>query len=107
MFKHMGDLRWSDAGKRERRKFVLRKKLGAGGFMAVLSRTTLEFTEEKKFVGVKGMRRVSLEVAVVKRRKLGDANVVAGLFPGFADGGEARGFTGVGPTAGESPATVV
>lgn len=100
MFEHMGDLRRSDAGKRERRKFVLRKKLGAGGFMALLSRTTLEFTEEEKFVGVKGMRRVALEVAVVKRRKLSDANVVAGLFSGFACGGEARRFTDIGPAAG-------
>ena len=107
MFEHMGDLRWSDAGKRERRKFVLRKKLGASGFMAVLSRTTLEFTEEEKFVGVKGMRRVPMEVAVVKRRKLGDANVVAGLFSGFACGGEARRFTDIGPAAGEGPAAVV
>ena len=77
MFVHMGDLRWSDAGKRERRKFVLRKKLGAGGFMAVLSRATLEFAEEKELVRVESVGRVPVKVTVVERCELGDANVVA------------------------------
>jgi len=67
----------------------------------------LQFTEEKKLVSVESVRRVSLEVAVVKSRKLGDANVVAGLFPGFARGGDAGRFTGIGPAARECPGAVV
>jgi len=67
----------------------------------------LQFTEEKELVSVESVRRVSLEVAVVKSRKLGDANVVAGLFPGFARGGDAGRFTGIGPAARECPGAVV
>ena len=107
MLEHVGDLRGSDARDGKRWKIVLREKVRTDGFVAVLSGAAKKLAEEKELVGVESVRGVSPKVAVVNSGELGDGNVVAGLFPGFADGGEARGFTGVGPTAGESPATVV
>jgi len=67
----------------------------------------LQFAEEKKLVSVESVRRVSLDVAIVKGCKLGDADLVAGLFPGFARGGDARRFTSIGPAARECPGAVL
>jgi len=106
VLEHASDLRGSDTGKGEWWKSVFGKKLGAGGFMAVLSRATLEFAEEKELVSVESVRRVPVEVTVVQRCELRDANVVAGFFPGLARGGDAGRLTHIGPAARERPATV-
>src|SRR6516162_4451801 len=106
VLEHVSDLRGSNAGKGEWWKPVFGKKLGAGGFMAVLSRATLEFAEEKELVSVESVGRVPVKVTVVERCKLADANVVAGFFPGLARGGDAGRLTHIGPAARERPATV-
>lgn len=102
----MGDLRVGDARKGEWRKLVFSEKASIGGFVAVFSGAAAELAHEEEFVGVESVRWVTLKVPVVKRGKLGDGNVVAGLFPGLAGSGEARRFTGIGPAAGERPAAV-
>ena len=106
VLEHVSDLRGSDAGKGKWWKPVFGKKLGAGGFMAVLSRATLKFAEEKELVSVESVGRVPVKVTVVERCELGDANVVAGFFPGLARGGDAGRLTHIGPAARERPAPV-
>jgi len=107
MLEHMSDLRGGDARKGERGKLVFGKKLRAGGFVAVLRGAAAEFAEEEKFVSVEGVRRMAVEVAVIKGSERGDTHVVAGLFPGLTGGSDAWRFTDVNPAAGEGPAAVL
>ena len=106
MLEHMSNLPGGDARKRERGKLVFGEKLGASGFLAVLRGAAAEFAEEKEFVSVEGVRRMAMEVAVIKGSELGDTYVVAGLFTGFTGRGDAGRFTDVNPAAGEGPSAV-
>ncbi len=103
----VGDLLGSDATERERREMIFGEELGIRGFVAVLGSTADEFGEEKDFVGMKGVGRMAVQIAVEEGDKLGDADVVAGFFAGFAGGGDGGRLTDIGPTAGEGPATVL
>jgi hypothetical protein len=107
MLEHMSNLPGGDARKRKRGKLLFGEKLGASGFVAVMRGAAAEFAEEKKFVSVEGVRRMAMEVAVIKGGELGDTHVVARLFTGFTRGSGAGRFTDVNPAAGEGPAAVL
>jgi len=103
----MGDLGGSDATERECGEMVLGEKLGVRGFVTILGRATCELGEKKKFVGMKDVGRMAVEVAVKDGCEFADANLIAGFFAGFTDGSEGRRFTHIGPASGEGPATVL
>ena len=103
----VSNLRGRDATEGKWGKMVFGEKLGVGSLVAVLRRATYEFGEKKKFVGMKEVGRMAVEVAVKDGCEFADANLIAGLFAGFTDGSEGRGFTHIGPASGEGPATVL
>ena len=107
MFKHVGDLGGGDAHERERRELILNEELCVGGFMTVSWSAPDKFGKEKKFVGVKGVEGMAVEVTVEDGSEFGDADIVARFFACFAGGSNRRRLADVGPTAGEGPATVL
>ena len=106
VFEHEGDLWGSDAHEGKRREIVFGEEGGAGSFVAVLRAATSDFGEEKKLVGVKGVGRMAMKIAIVDRGEFGDADVVAGFLASFAGGGDGRRLTHIGPATGESPAAI-
>lgn len=86
---------------------LFREKLGAGGFWAVLRSAAMEFSEEEDFVGMEGVGRMALAVAIEKGNEFGEANFVAGFFADFASGGDGGRLANIGPAAGKSPAVVL
>ena len=86
---------------------IFGEELGVGGFMAVLGSATGEFGEEEDFVGVKGIGRMTVEVAVENGGEFGNADIEAGFFASFAGSGNGGRFPDIGPTAWKGPATVL
>lgn len=107
MLEHVRDLARGDAGEGKRRQVVFGEELGIGGFVAVLRGTAAEFAEEEKLVGMKGVRRMALKVAIENGGKFGDADFVTGFFAGFASGRDGGRLADVGPAAGKRPVAVL
>jgi hypothetical protein len=106
VFEEMGDLGGRDAGEGKRGDIVFGEELGVGGFVAVFRSAAGEIGEEEKLVGVKGVRRMAVEVTVEDSSEFGDADFVAGFLADFAGGGDGRRLANIGPTTGKSPAAI-
>ena len=106
VFEEVGDLGGRDAIKGERGNMVFGEKLSAGGFVAVLGSATGEFGKEEKLVGMEGVRRMAVEIAVEDGSEFGDADFVAGFLTSFPCGRDGRRLADIGPPAGKSPAAV-
>jgi hypothetical protein len=106
VFEEMRDLRRSDAIEGERRDVVFREELDVRGFVAALRRAADHFREKEKFVGVEGIRRMAVKVAVENGSQLRDANLVAGFFARFTRSGDGRRLADVSPASGKGPAAV-
>ncbi len=107
MFEQVGNLRGSDAAKRERWKIIFGEKLRVGRFVTILRSAAGKFAKKESFVGVKGVRGMLVEITVVESGKLGDANFVAGLFPNFPRRRERRRLAHIRPAARQRPAAVL
>ena len=106
MLEQVSDLFRGDANERQRWQVVLVEKFGAAGFVTALRRAASDFGEKEKLVGVKGVGRMTVKIAVKNGGEFGDADLVAGFFAHFAGGGDGGRFADIGPTAGECPATI-
>jgi len=102
----MGDLRWGHANEREGRQLVFGEELRVGSFVAIFGSTSDDFGHEEHFVGVKGVGRMAMKVAVENGGKLGETYLVARFFAGLADGGKGRTLAHIGPTTGKRPAAI-
>jgi hypothetical protein len=107
MFEHVSDLRGHNSSERERREMIFGEELGVGGFLAVRGGTSAKLGEEKEFVNMKYVGRMTVEVAVEDGSEFGDADFVARFFASFAGSGGGRRLADIGPTAGKRPATVL
>ena len=106
VIEEVSDLGGRDAEKGERREIIFGEKLGASGFVAVLRSATGEFGKEEELVGVEGVRRMAVEIAVENGSEFGDADFVAGFLTSLASSSYRRWLTDIGPSAGKSPAAV-
>jgi hypothetical protein len=106
VFEEVSDLGRCDTQEGERREMVFVEELGFGGFMAVFGSATGDFGKEEKLVGMEGVGRMTMKIAVEDRSELGDANFVAGFLVRFAGGGDGGRFTDVSPATGKSPPAV-
>ena len=106
VFEEVSDLGGGDAEEGERREIIFGEKLGASGFVAVLRSATGEFGKEEELVGMEGVRRMAVEIAVEHGGEFGDADFVARFLTSFACGGDGRRLADIGPSAGKSPAAV-
>ena len=106
VLEHMGNFGRGDAREGKRWEGVFGEELSAGSFVAVLGRTTAELGEEEEFVGMEGVGRMAVEIAVVESGELGDVHFVAGLLAGFPGRGDRWGFADIGPATGESPTAI-
>ena len=106
VFEEVRDLRRGDSIEGKRRDVVFGEELGVGGFIAALRGAADHFAEEEKFVGMEGVGRMAVQVAVKDGGEFGDANFVTGFFTDFAGGGDRRRVADIGPAAREGPAAV-
>jgi len=106
VFEEVGDLGGGDANEREWGEMVFGKELCISGFVGVFRGSTNDLGKEEKLVGVEGVGRMAVKIAIKDGGELGDANLIAGFFAGFASGGDRWRLADIGPTAGEGPAAV-
>jgi hypothetical protein len=106
VFEEVSDLGRSDAEEGERREVVFVEELSFGGFMAVFGSATCDFGKEEKLVGMEGVGRMAVKIAVEDRGEFGDADFVAGFLVRFAGGGDGGRFTYVSPAARKSPPAI-
>jgi hypothetical protein len=107
VLEHVGDLAGGDSREGERGKAIFGEELGARGLVAVSGSAATEFGEEEELIGMKGVGRVALNVAIVKGGKLGDVNFVAGFFADFASGSNRGGLPRICPAARQGPAAIL
>jgi len=65
MLKHVAELRFDDAGQRERREFPFRKEIDTAGFNTFAGAAATEFANEEKFENVMLNRRMVVFIAIV------------------------------------------
>src|SRR5882757_7706619 len=106
MLKHVAELRFDDAGQRERRELPFRKEIDTAGFNTFAGAAATEFANEEKFENVMLNRRMVVFIAIVDCGEFFHDDIEAGFFFHFADGREARRIANVSPSAGQSPQSV-